>query len=51
MAYVYDEKTKTVKTIHPPKVSGKDVKRIIKMKVPKKFIDEIMAMKMNISIV
>jgi len=49
MAYRYDEKSKKVVTVEPPKVTGEDAKRILRAKPPKKLLKAVAAMKFNIS--
>jgi len=48
MVYIYDEKTKQVKSVKVPKLTGSDAERIEKAKVPKVFLAGVMAMKLNI---
>ncbi len=48
MVYTYNEATKQIKSVSIPKLKGEVAKRIEEAEVPTKFLEKIMAMKINI---
>jgi len=49
MVYTYDEKSKKVKVAKMPKIVGEDAQRMKRAKVPQSFLDDVMAIKLNIT--